>query len=66
MRRVKIIQNNVLQRITNRATKVLQDKQRQPTEDRMSMYSESLGRIIAWAKIAKKIYVPVQGSGGDL
>lgn len=30
----------------------------------MSMQSESLGKIIAWAKIAKKIYVPVQGSGG--
>ncbi len=30
----------------------------------MAMHSESLGKIIAWAKIAKKIYVPVQGSGG--
>ncbi len=30
----------------------------------MSMHSESLGKILAWAKIAKKIYVPVQGSGG--
>ncbi|MES2367756.1 MAG: hypothetical protein V4563_17905 [Pseudomonadota bacterium] len=30
----------------------------------MAMHSESLGKIIAWAKIAKKIYVPLQGSGG--
>ena len=28
------------------------------------MQSESLGKIIAWARIAKKIYVPVLGTGG--
>ena len=30
----------------------------------MAMHTESLGKIIAWAKIAKKIYVPLNGSGG--
>lgn len=30
----------------------------------MAMHTESLGKIMAWAKIAKKIYVPLNGSGG--
>lgn len=30
----------------------------------MPMSSDNIGKIIAWAKLAKAIYVPVQGSGG--
>lgn len=30
----------------------------------MHLHSEDKGKIIAWAKIAKAIYVPVLGSGG--
>jgi hypothetical protein len=30
----------------------------------MSMSTESKDKIIQWAKTAKKIYVPLQGSGG--
>ena len=30
----------------------------------MPMISNDLGKILAWAKLAKAIYVPLQGSGG--
>lgn len=31
-----------------------------------SMQSSDKGKIIAWAKLAKKIYVPVNGTGGGI